>query len=81
MSLAVDWGTKDSRRTYVETDLCTRRGAAELKRRIEVYWAERGVLVDVKLHEAGFSAAMRSARFDVRSEMKNGFPPGYKISI
>lgn len=79
MSL-VDFGVTDSRRTYAETDLCSRSGAAELKRRIEAYWAERGAAVEVELREAGFSAAMRSCRYDVRSVMRNGFPPGFKVS-
>ena len=38
------------------------------------YWRDRGYAVDVKLIEAGFVAAMRSARTDVRSDMVNGFP-------
>lgn len=38
------------------------------------YWRERGYTVDVKLIEAGFVAAMRSARTDVRSDMVNGLP-------
>ena len=45
-----------------------------MKQRIEEYWRERGYTVDVKLVEAGFVAAMRSARTDVRSDMVNGFP-------
>jgi hypothetical protein len=45
-----------------------------LKQRIEEYWRERGFTVEVKLVEAGFVAAMRSARTDVRSDMVNGFP-------
>ena len=51
------------------TDSCIR--AAE---QIEEYWRDRGYTVDVKLVDAGFVAAMRSARTDVRSDMVNGFP-------
>lgn len=79
MSL-VDFGVTDSRRTYAETDLCSQAGAAELKRRIEEYWKNRGAVVEVKLWEAGFNAAMRSCRFDLRSDLVNGFPQGFEKS-
>jgi len=55
-------------------EFCTKEGAAALKGRIEAYWRERGYEVVVKLVDAGFAAAMRSARIDVRSDMVNGLP-------
>lgn len=58
----------------MDHDFCNVDGARRLKQRIEEYWRERGYAVDVKLIEAGFVAAMRSARTDVRSDMVNGFP-------
>lgn len=58
----------------MDHDFCSVDGARRLKQRIEDYWRERGYNVDVKLVEAGFVAAMRSARTDVRSDMVNGFP-------
>ncbi len=58
----------------MDYDFCSADGARRLKQRIEDYWRERGYAVDVKLVEAGFVAAMRSARTDVRSNMVNGFP-------
>jgi hypothetical protein len=58
----------------MENDFCTTDGARRLKQRIEEYWKERGYSVDVKLVEAPFVAAMRSARIDVRSDLVNGFP-------
>ena len=58
----------------MDHDFCNVDGARRLKMRIEEYWRERGYNVDVKLIEAGFVAAMRSARTDVRSDMVNGFP-------
>lgn len=58
----------------MEHDFCNPDGARRLKQRIEDYWRERGYAVDVKLVEAGFVAAMRSARTDVRSDMVNGLP-------
>lgn len=58
----------------MDHDFCTTDGAKRLKQRIEDYWKERGYAVDVKLIDAGFVAAMRSARTDVRSNMVNGLP-------
>lgn len=58
----------------MDHDFCNVDGARRLKQRIEEYWRERGYSVEVKLIEAGFVAAMRSARTDVRSDMVNGFP-------
>ena len=58
----------------MDHDFCNVDGARRLKMRIEEYWRERGYNVEVKLIEAGFVAAMRSARTDVRSDMVNGFP-------
>lgn len=55
-------------------DFCSRSGAQELKARIESYWADRGHSVQVMLHETGFHPAIRAARVDVRSDMRNGFP-------
>lgn len=55
-------------------DFCNADGARRLKQRIEEYWRDRGYTVDVKLVEAGFVAAMRSARVDVRSDMVNAMP-------
>jgi hypothetical protein len=58
----------------MDHDFCNADGARRLKLRIEEYWRERGYDVDVKLIEAGFVPAMRSARTDVRSDMVNGLP-------
>lgn len=58
----------------MDHDFCNADGARRLKQRIEDYWRERGYTVEIKLVEAGFVAAMRSARTDVRSDMVNGLP-------
>lgn len=58
----------------MDHDFCTNDGARRLKQKIEDYWREKGYAVDIKLIDAGFMAAMRSARCDVRSDMVNGFP-------
>lgn len=56
-------------------DYCDNAGAAELKARIEAYWTARGYPApQVKFHHQGFMACMRSARTDIRSNMKNGLP-------
>jgi hypothetical protein len=58
----------------MDHDFCNADGARRLKQRIEEYWRERGFDVEVKLVDAGFMPAMRSARTDVRSDMLNGMP-------
>ena len=55
-------------------DWCNEDGAQRIKTKIKEYWTERGYDVDVDLVDAGFVAAMRSARTDVRSNMINGMP-------
>jgi hypothetical protein len=58
----------------MDADFCNVDGARRLKNKIEDYWKDRGFDVDIKLIDAGFMAAMRSARTDVRSDMVNGMP-------
>lgn len=58
----------------MDHDFCNVDGARRLKAKIEEYWREKGYEVEVKLVEAPFVAAMRSARTDVRSDMVNGLP-------
>ena len=58
----------------MDADFCNTEGARRLKLKIEDYWRDRGYDVDIKLVDAGFMAAMRSARTDVRSDMVNGLP-------
>lgn len=55
-------------------DWCDNEGAKRLAEKIREYWIERGYEVDVDFVDAGFVAAMRSARTDVRSNMVNGMP-------
>lgn len=54
------------------------RGAQRLKDEIEAVWAKRGFSVEVQIVNAGFNPACRAARYDVRSDMKNGLPFGVK---
>ncbi|MEM9738355.1 MAG: hypothetical protein AAF829_00670 [Pseudomonadota bacterium] len=60
-------------------DWCDNDGALRLREKIREYWADRGYDVDVDLVDAGFVAAMRSARTDVRSNMVNGMPRRRRI--
>lgn len=55
-------------------ELCNEDGAKKLKAKIEAYWRERGHEVQVDVLKKGFTPAMRSARYDVRSELVNGLP-------
>jgi len=61
-------------------DWCTTDGARKLKEKIESYWRDKGYEVDINLVEAGFIAAMRSGRTDVRSNMVNGMPSRKEVS-
>lgn len=79
MSL-VDFGTEDSRRTYCSTNFCDRAGAEELKARLKAYWTARGYDIDVTVREGGFHPAVRSVRFDVRSNLVNGLPKKIEIA-
>ena len=60
----------------LEQDNCSQEGAGRLKEKIEAYWSERGHHVQVELVQGGFLATMRSARTDVRSDLRNGVPRG-----
>ncbi len=56
------------------TDTCSQAGANRLKAIIEHYWSERGHKINVTILAMSFHPAMRSTRFDIRSDMINGMP-------
>ena len=57
-------------------DFCDKEGAELLVALIKNYWARNGYPdIQLKVCEAGFTAPMRSCRFDVRSTLVNGLPP------
>lgn len=62
-------------------DRCTKGGANALADRIRRYWAERGHHVRVRTTEAEYTPAMRSGRWDVRSDMLNGWPREYALEV
>jgi len=53
---------------------CDRKGAEDLKTKIEVYWAMRGKRVQVWIEQKAFHPAIRGSRFDVRSNLCDGQP-------
>lgn len=56
-------------------DLCDKKGAEWIRDRIDEYWNERGYLSpQFELRQQEFHPAVRSSRYDVRSDIKNGFP-------
>lgn len=61
-------------------DWCSQNGARALQARIEDYWRERGHEVMIVLRDAGFHAAVRTTRFDLRSDLVNGLPQGVRRS-
>jgi hypothetical protein len=65
-----EWSSGRSR------NLMDRQGAERLCRQIKRYWAERGFEVEARAVRDAFHPSMRSARYDVRSDMKNGWPRG-----
>lgn len=73
MSLDIDFSWEVDR-DMAGSNFTDHAGASELKARIEAYWRQRGHDVQVMLIEAPFAPALRSARYDVRSEMVNGLP-------
>jgi hypothetical protein len=74
MELRSEQNTQRPISTYRGPDYCDADGARRLKAKIEAFWRERGGSVSVDLVEAAFTPIMRSARVDVRSDMKNGWP-------
>ena len=70
---------KRNRRTFNHDyssrgNLTNKEGAERLRRQITAYWAERGHTVKVEVINQGFDNSARGARYDVRSDMKNGLP-------
>ncbi len=57
-----------------DADYCDAIGAAILKARIEEYWRKKGFEIEARLVRKDFIPGMRSARFDVVSNMRNGYP-------
>lgn len=47
-------------------------------REIHHYWHDRGYKVETRLKSQPFNAVMRECRQDVRSDMLNGWPKGFK---
>ena len=56
-------------------DLADREGAIRLRDHLKAYWRERGYEIDADVIPMGFTPAMRSARWDVRTNLVNGRPP------
>lgn len=55
-------------------DYMSQEGAQRLCDVIEAYWRARGHAVSLVLYKTGFHVAVRSARYDLRSDMHNGWP-------
>ncbi|MEO1028778.1 MAG: phosphoglycolate phosphatase [Pseudomonadota bacterium] len=51
-----------------------KNGANELARRIQEYWSSRGYQVEIDLRPVEFTTELRSSRYDVRSNLVNGWP-------
>ncbi len=55
-------------------DFCSRKGAIALMEKIDAYWRERGYEVKFDLQNVGFHPAIRESRYDLRTDMVDGFP-------
>jgi|GEM_PF-3460994 len=51
------------------------RGARELLKRIKAHWAAKGYEVDGYIVDCGFHEKVRTARYEVRTNLINGMPP------
>jgi hypothetical protein len=65
-----------------QRDLCSKDGAQWLAREIEHYWRQRGSKAIEVWSEPGprswkNESGCHGARYDVRSNMVNGFPPDW----
>ena len=50
----------------------------EIKARIQRYWKARGYDVEVNVAPTYFSQAFRGVRHEIKSDMINGYPKGFK---
>jgi len=58
-------------------ETCDRAVAERLARMIEEYWGARGKIVNTRIVPKGFHAAIRSTRYEVQSDLRDGLPtPG-----
>ena len=55
-------------------ETCTREGAFRNAIAIEEFWAAQGKVVNTRIVNMGFSHATRGARYEVRTDMRNGMP-------
>lgn len=60
---------------YDPRDRCSKEGAQKTAQEISDYWLKRaGVAPLMRVVDGPFSATLRIARHDVRSDMRNGLP-------
>ncbi len=52
----------------------TREGVAKLKQMIDAYWNERGFDPECEIVQTHFNKQLRTVRYDLRSNLKNGIP-------
>lgn len=62
-----------------QANYCDRKGAEELKGKIELYWALRGKPVQVWIEPRGYETALRGAHYVVRSNLVSGLPSPQQI--
>lgn len=55
-------------------ETCDRDGALRIARAIEDFWAAQGKIVNTRIINKGFHPTTRGARFEVQTDMRNGYP-------
>ena len=61
-------------------ECCDKDGAMRIARIIVDKWARLGYAVNVKLIQQEYNATARSTRWDIRSDMINGYPKDHPIN-
>jgi len=61
-------------------ECCDKEGAARIARIIVDKWARLGYAVNVKLIQQEYIPTVRSTRWDIRSDMINGYPKDHPIN-
>lgn len=76
-------GVAVPKRIYPDENIpeyCDRSGAEALGRKIAAYWGKRGYTVNWKAVQQEFQMVTRMARWDLRTDMVNGYPKDHPVN-
>jgi hypothetical protein len=63
-----------------QIDPSSRAGSEALAARIVKYWALQGYQIQAYVAEKPFNVAMRSVRWEVKTDLVNGLPSNYRVT-